>query len=356
MKSFKEFNIPLTLSFILIIVMSTVVLYSLDQNIAKKQLIFALLGIALFIILSVSDYSLIKIYWVYVFIFVVLVLLVTYEFAAVTRGSVRWLRIGFFNVQASELVKPLMISVLASYFAGFKGKKIPDLNVLFSFVLVLLVSVLVAIQPDLGTSLVFLFIYFSMVIFSKFNKHLILVAFILFGLVSLPTWNYLKDYQKARIVVFVNPSIDPLGKGYNVLQSKIAVGSGQIFGKGFGHGTQSRLRFLPEYYTDFIFASFSEEWGLVGVTVLLVLYTILLFSVITVINSVKDFFGFYICLGVFCMILFQLLINIGMNLGSMPVTGIPLPLMSYGGSSILTTCASLGLVNSVWLRKRNGSL
>jgi rod shape determining protein RodA len=209
---------------------------------------------------------------------------------------------------------------------------------------------LVFIQPDLGTSIVLVLVVLGMLLYTNFNKIYFLILLSLFGILSAPVWNLLADYQKERILVFLNPQLDVLGAGYNVIQSLIAIGSGGIFGRGFSQGTQSHLHFLPAYWTDFAFASFAEEWGFIGVVVFFGLYTAFLFIILRVAFIVKDSFGSVLCFGVFLVFLVQFIINVGMNLGLMPVTGIPLPLVSYGGSSLLISCILLGLVQNVWTK------
>ena len=211
---------------------------------------------------------------------------------------------------------------------------------------------LVFIQPDLGTSIVIISIVLAILWFGGLKKIYFVVSLLLVGVFSTPLWSLLKDYQRERILVFLNPSLDILGSGYNVIQSSIAIGSGGLFGRGFGRGTQSHLQFLPVFWTDFVFAAFAEEWGFVGVMLLLSLFTILFFIILTISVKTKDSFGSLISIGVFTVFFLQFIVNVGMNLGIMPVTGIPLPLVSYGGSSLLTSAFLLGLVQSVWIHEK----
>jgi rod shape determining protein RodA len=183
--------------------------------------------------------------------------------------------------------------------------------------------------------------------FAGLDKWYFIISFLALGIFSSPLWGILKDYQKKRMLVFLNPSLDVLGSGYNVIQAQIAVGSGGLFGKGFGHGTQSQLNFLPAHWTDFAFASFSEEWGFVGVALMVLLFLLLLIVLMLIYKRTQNGGGSLIVGGVFAVFLTQFLINVGMNLGVMPVTGIPLPFISYGGSSILVSLLLLGLVQSV---------
>jgi len=192
-----------------------------------------------------------------------------------------------------------------------------------------------------------------MLFFSRMNKKHLVIIFLLLAISSIFAWSYLlHDYQKDRIYVFLDPQRDPKGSGYNVIQSVIAVGSGGIYGRGVGRGLQSQLKFLPERQTDFIFASTAEELGFLGSAIILGLFTLLLFRIIRTAQNARDNFGMYLAIGVFFMFFWQILINIGMNIGVMPVTGIPLPLLSYGGSSLFMTFLSLGLVQSIVARQR----
>src|SRR3989338_5034256 len=206
---------------------------------------------------------------------------------------------------------------------------------------------LIVIQPDLGTALVIFFTWAGMLMLSKVKKTHLLWLFLAFLIAAILAWSsVLHDYQKQRIHTFLNPTADPQGQGYNVLQSIIAVGSGQYLGRGVGRGLQSQLKFLPERQTDFIFASLAEELGFIGSMFVIGLFFVLLLRMITVMKSARDDFGMFLVLGVFMMILFEVTVNVGMNIGLLPITGIPLPLVSYGGSSLLGTFLSLGLVES----------
>jgi len=269
----------------------------------------------------------------------------------VTRGAVRWLEIGAQQFQPSEFSKVALILFLASLLrkrCGSVSRKI----FLLSLASTMLPVVLVYFQPDLGTAIILLTIWLGLIIaagLKPVNLFLMLAGGLGF---LVPLWSLLKDYQRQRILNFLNPALDPLGGGYNVLQSTIAVGSGQIWGRGFGRGTQSHLQFLPEYHTDFIFASLSEEWGFVGSTLLLLFFAVLLLRILVIAREARDDFGSLLVVGVFSFLLPQVFINTGMNLGLMPITGIPLPLVSYGGSSLWVTMMALGLVQSVAMRRK----
>jgi rod shape determining protein RodA len=267
-------------------------------------------------------------------------------------GSRRWIPLPLgFRLQPSEFVKPVIILLVARYLTERKGERLELGDLLRLGGLVGLPMVLVMLQPDLGTALT----YGSILVAGLFLgglrwQHLLLIGVL--SAVLLPGgWYVLKDYQRARLETFVDPMKDPQGKGYQVIQSKIAVGAGGMWGKGVTRGTQTQLRFLPVAHMDFIVSAFAEEHGFVGVVVLLSLYFLLLMQVVQNAQTSPDRAGLLICMGVGALLLFHVLVNAGMAVGWMPVTGIPLPLMSYGGSSALSIFLMLGLVNNVRLRR-----
>ena len=269
------------------------------------------------------------------FIIAVVLLIVTFIIGEQTRGSTRWITIWGFNLQSSEIAKPLLILFLAGNIRKWRS------------LIYVLPLFLVFKQPDLGSTLVLVAIGVIFIINSGFPKKILILLF-LFCLTSIPLgWNFLQEYQRERIIIFLNPTHDPLGSGYNALQSMIAVGNGGLTGLGLGRGTQSHLRFLPEQHTDFIFASFAEELGFAGVICLLAVYFILLREILKIANNCEDDFSKMVVLGVYTLFFAQITINIGMNIGLLPITGITLPLISYGGSSLLTMLMGLGLVLSI---------
>ncbi|MDP2688873.1 MAG: FtsW/RodA/SpoVE family cell cycle protein, partial [Deltaproteobacteria bacterium] len=210
---------------------------------------------------------------------------------------------------------------------------------------------LIAKQPDLGTAIIIWMIFWSMVLIVKVKLRTVIAFVVSFALAAPFLWMALKDYQKARLSSFLNPGADPLGSGYHVLQSKIAIGSGGLIGKGFMEGTQGNLMFLPEHHTDFIFAALAEEWGLLGSVILLALFMTLVLSGINTANNSKDRFGFLLAFGVTAMFFWQIVINLGMVSGMLPVVGVPLPFISYGGSFLITSMISAGLLLNVHMRR-----
>jgi rod shape determining protein RodA len=259
-------------------------------------------------------------------------------------GSRRWVPLpGGLTLQVSEFVKLVMVLLVARYLSEMKGDR-PDIRDLAKLGgLVALPMALVMKQPDLGTALTYMAVAGAGVYFAGLRWHHAAAITVLAVLVLPLGWMALKDYQKARLLSFLDPSRDPHGSGYQVIQSKIAVGSGGMWGKGVARGSQTQLRFLPVPHTDFILSAFAEEHGFFGVLVVLALYFLLLMQIVQNAQAAPDRAGMYVCMGVCAVLLFQLLINAGMLVGRMPITGVPLPLMSYGGSSVLTVCLMLGL-------------
>ncbi len=326
-------------------------LFSASPELARQQGLFALLGLVLYVILSAVNYRFWKKAAPHLYIAICLLLAITLLLGQVSRGTLRWLSWGPFNIQPAELAKFGLIVTLAAFLSS-KYAFFSSLRTLFlSLLLVILPFILVILEPAVGSSFLLLIIWLGMILLSGVKiKHLGLL--ILPAFIGIPfVWLLLKDYQKERILSFLNPQGDPLGSGYNVIQSLIAVGSGRLFGRGFGRGTQSQLRFLPERHTDFIFASLAEEWGFIGASILLILFFILLWRIIAVAKNSPDDFGMLVCIGTFFLMLAQITVNVGMNLGILPVTGLPLPFISYGGSSLIVSFSLLGLVQSVALRE-----
>ena len=276
-----------------------------------------------------------------IYIFSVFLLVITLFFGDNIRGATRWLGVGPFAPQTSEIVKPLFVIAYAGFLANHKLDKLK--NLLLFIVVAGIPVILVNIQPDLGSALVLSALATFMAVFGGLSPKKI-ILFLLFLLLLIPLSPYfLKNYQLDRLESFINPYHDPRGKGYNVIQSVIAIGSGGVFGKGVRLGTQSHLNFLPERHTDFIFASFAEEFGLLGISLTLIAYFSLLSLLLSTVEKLKEQEHRLLGIGIITIFLFQTVVNIGMNLGIMPVTGITLPLFSYGGSSLLSFMALLGM-------------
>ncbi|NLU10002.1 MAG: rod shape-determining protein RodA [Tepidanaerobacter acetatoxydans] len=358
-KLLKNIEYPILIAIILLTIISVLMISSATHamssggsfNTARNQLIWFCIGlVAMVFVISIDYHSFAN--WANIIYIVNLLLLIFVLFIGEEGGGAqRWLDIGPFRLQPSEFAKLAVVITLARHLE--KKKSLNSVQDLFSVGLHMIpIMLLIAKQPDLGTSLVLLAMVFGMLFIAGLSYKL-LAGIITAGLFSLPIlWFFLKPYQKDRILVFINPYLDPLGKGYHVIQSKIAIGSGKIFGKGLYQGTQNQLNFLPVKHTDFIFAVLGEELGFIGGIILFILYFILLYYSLRVAFKARDLLGTYMVVGVVSMWAFQILINIGMNMGIMPVTGIPLPFMSYGGSSFLMNMIAAGLVINVGMRRQ----
>lgn len=330
--------------------LSLLALHSIYPPAFTPQLFFVFISVFVILLVASIDYRILtSSYWIWYLVAFILLLL-TFLIGTDARGSLRWLTLYGLSIQTSELVKP----VLTVFFAGFLTHKLP--RNFPQTVKVLLLSIipiiLVFFQPDLGTSIILIGLVFSMFIASGINLKYISGIFLSILLISPLLFLFLKPYQVDRITSFVNPGSDPLGTGYNAIQATIAVGSGGFWGKGLGQGTQSHLRFLPERHTDFIFASYTEELGFIGAMVMITCYAVIAFALISIARRAQADDGSLISLSALIIILSQVFINIGMNIGILPITGITLPFVSAGGSSLLSFSILLGLSTSVLLHSR----
>jgi rod shape determining protein RodA len=316
-----------------------------------KQIIWIGLAFAVMWVLASIDYHTLLGQVPMLYGLAVLALIATSVLGKFVFGAQRWIRVFGLTVQVSEFVKLVIVLVVARYLAEFKREQLRFRDLLKLGGLVALPTGLVLIQPDLGTALTYLPIVAVGVLLAGIQwRHLAIILTV--AMLAAPAaWLMLQPYQRARLVSFLDPSTDPKGAGYQVIQSRIAVGDGGMWGRGVTHGTQTQLRFLPVPHTDFIFSAFAEEHGFVGVVVVLGLYFLLLMQIVQNAQTAPDRGGMYICMGVATLLLFHLLVNVGMVTGNMPVTGIPLPLMSSGGSHMFSVFMMLGLVNSVRLRR-----
>ena len=271
----------------------------------------------------------------------------TYSFGVTSSGSQRWIDLYFINLQPSELMKIFIILCLAKYFHRMKLENVNSIyTILTSLIIILLPMGLVIVQPDLGTSLLIAISGIAVLWFAGINYKYFIYTMLGF-IISMPfIIAFLKPYQKLRVLTFLNPDRDPLGAGYQIIQSKIAVGSGGIFGKGFLKGTQSYLEFLPEKHTDFIFTLFSEEFGFVGSVILLFIYAVTIYRIMVIGASSRSYFAKIFCYSFGAAIFVYITINMSMVLGLLPIVGSPLPIMSYGGSSMLATMIGFGIVMS----------
>ncbi|MCD4814510.1 rod shape-determining protein RodA [bacterium] len=314
-----------------------------------KQLVWIAVGLVGMLFFASLDFHVLiqryaqPAYWVLVVLLAVLL-----AAGDQISGSKRWLAVGPFSFQPSEFAKIATTLVLAKFLAS-RQDKVRDWQTLFgAFLLALIPMVLILREPDLGTALVFLPLLFAM-LFTVGVPVQRLFMIVGAGILTSPlVWMLLKDYQQRRLVAFLNPSSDTLGAGYNVIQSKIAIGSGGLTGKGWLAGTQGQLRFVPEHHTDFIFSVMAEEWGFLGVSVVLILFTVLLLQMLRVSKTARDMNGSLTAIGLTMIVFTQLIVNLSVATGLMPVTGMTLPFISYGGSSMIISLSVVGILMSIW--------
>ncbi|MCX5709932.1 MAG: rod shape-determining protein RodA, partial [Candidatus Omnitrophica bacterium] len=325
------------------------------EDIYKRQILWVIIGLVCFMFISNLHYRRIWDWTYLLYALGLFFLFLVFALGLVRMGAQRWLRIAWFNFQPSEFLKLIIVIFLARYFSS---KSVSDISILsgkfgitrgiiIPFIFVAIPALMIIEQPDLGSGMIIILLFLSLLYLTGVKLRYIIIFFIL-ALLPLPfLWHMLHDYQKQRLLVFLNPNIDPLGAGYTVIQSKIAIGSGWFFGKGWLSGTQSQLHFLPESHTDFIFATFAEEWGFLGCVVLISLYFTIIYKGFSIAQKTNDFFGKLLAFGITLMLAIQVFVNIAMNMGLAPVVGVPLPLMSYGGSSVLCTFIALGILVNI---------
>ncbi len=317
-----------------------------------KQFIYVAAGVLLMWIVANIDYHALMGQVPVMYMLATGALLAVLLIGKLAFGSKRWILLpGGIHLQVSEFAKLVIILMVARFMTELKSDVVETPDLLKIIGLVAIPMVLIAREPDLGTALTYLPILVVGVFLAGMRWQYWVAIGLIVALIVPASFYLLKDYQKARLVSFLNPDRDPKGSGYQLIQSKIAVGAGSMWGKGVKHGTQTQLRFLPVPHTDFIFSAFAEEHGFLGVVGVLALYFVLLMQIVQNAQTAPDRAGMYICMGVAALLLFHILVNVGMVVGRMPVTGIPLPLMSYGGSSIWSVFLMLGLVNNVRLRR-----
>jgi rod shape determining protein RodA len=360
LSSYRDFDwvllgFVLLLSLISVLEIKSATLHTKFHGFDHKQIGFLAVGLVLMFLISLIDYHrLIDIsHWAYGIS--ILSLVAVLAVGTKVLGGKRWINLGHgFHFQPSEWVKLILIVSVARFFWGLVGKELTWTDIAKAFALVCIPMALVLKQPDLGTALTYLPILICGLFLGgiRFRQvALILLGIVLIGGIAVKSGKHLKPYQQARIDAFINPDSDPRGSGYQIRQSLIAVGAGGIWGKGANKGTQTQGDFLPIPYTDFIFAAFCEEHGFVGAVGVLLLYFLILMRLIQNAQTASDLPGSFIIMGVVAVIVFQVAVNVGMVVGLMPVTGIPLPLLSYGGSSVLFTFMALGIVMNIRMRR-----
>jgi rod shape determining protein RodA len=318
-----------------------------EASVFGRQLIWIAVSVSIFFALSFVDFHFLRKTWVSVTLFILsCVTLASLSLVGhVSRGAASWFSLGAFSLQPSDPIKLVIIIILAKYFSR-RHIEIANLrHILVSGFYAFVIFTFVLIQPALGSAIIIFFIWFGMVLVSGISKKHLLAMFLLGVVAFIGLWNFgLKDFQKHRILNFIHPLADVRGTGYNAYQSSIAVGSGELFGKGVGYGTQSRLKFLPEYQTDFIFAAFAEEWGFFGIIILFFLFGVVIWRILLTARSGETNFEILFGCGVATLIIVHFFINVGMNIQLLPVTGTTLPFLSYGGTHLVTEFAALGIL------------
>ncbi len=351
---------------ILLVSMSVSLIYSLvfsneDSTLAIKQMLFGIIGVVLMALFSIIDYRSYKGLWWILYTISILLLIYVDFFGKVVGGAMRWIDLGFFNLQPSEVAKMALIISLSIFFS-MRYEKLVFKDYLLSLVLFVPPIFLILKEPDLGTAIVVFFIYIGILFAAKPTKKqkiviisslIIIVGIFIAASANIRPFSFLlKDYQRKRVITFINPDSDPLGQGYNVKQAQIAIGSGGLFGKGLGRGSQSQLEYLSMPHTDFIFAGAGEALGFLGTSVIIALLLLLVIRIYSIGQMSQDHFGTLLASGTAAMFMSQSVINIGMNLGLAPVTGIPLPFLSSGGTSLIICFSLLGIIQSIYIRHR----
>ncbi|MBA7686157.1 Peptidoglycan glycosyltransferase MrdB [subsurface metagenome] len=328
--------------------------FSQDPSFFYKQLIFIISGFFLMLIFALLDYRFFRNHprlLIVLYILTNLLLIGVLIFGREIRGALSWIRIGALSFEPVELMKLIMILILAQYFSLRHIELYRIRHIIASGIYTAIPAFLIFFQPDLGSTMILVFLWLGMMIIAGIKWRQLIALFLIGAILIGATWLFLlKPYQKERIITFVNPYLDPLGGSYQRIQSIIAIGAGKFLGRGLGQGSQSQLQFLPEQHTDFIFASIAEEWGFVGVLIIFILYFLFFFRIIKIALQSTNNFARLFCVGALIVFLFQFIVNIGMNLGVLPIAGISLSFISYGGSNLIMGFITLGIIQSIAVR------
>lgn len=355
---YKLSKLPLTLVVLITLVacFGFILMYSAAQGNfspwAYRQMIYFAVFMPIMIIIGLVDLR----FWyksTYLFYYIALALLLIVHLLGYTAmGATRWIDLGLMKLQPSELMKICIIFALARYFHDLGDKSISLQYLIVPSIMLIVPIALIIKQPDLGTAMILLMLGVIMFFMAGVKKWIFIVGIASFAVAIPLIWQFLYDYQKNRILTFIDPSRDPLGDGYNIIQSKIAIGSGGFTGKGFMQGSQSQLQFLPEHQTDFIFTMISEEWGFLGAGLVLLAFSVIIFYCYVIALNAKSKFGRLLAMGVVSMFFLHVFINVAMVMGLLPAVGVPLPLLSYGGTMMTTILIGFGLVISVHVHSR----
>ncbi len=322
----------------------------------KKQILFACAGICILFIVSFLNYKTLKTYGYIAYALMIIPLIAVLLAGKTIRGMKGWFVLFGFGFQPVELAKLFLIVALAKYFSSkiYEIKKFS--HIIISAIIASLAIIPTLLQPDLGSAAVLFLIWVGMLLLFGIKKTDFFILCALFIIIAIGSFSFLKDYQKARISTFLNPESDPLGRGYNITQSIIAIGSGQLAGKGLGAGTQTQLKFLPETKTDFIFSVIAEELGFAVIILIFIGWAILLYRISKIAKESNNEFASFLSLGLAILLFIHFFINIGVSAGLLPATGIPLPFMSYGGSFLITSMISIGIIESIAVRNQKNYL
>lgn len=359
MNKFFKLDWILLVSVFFLLIIGLLIIYSvsfdgatLNPGNLERQITAIIIGLSAMFFLAFFDYRKLDSNSTKLYFLMLVLLSIVIIFGRTVRGHTGWLGFSSFSIQPVELAKVIIIIFLASFLSKKRTQLSIVVRIIASVVLVFIPVFLILKQPDLGSTAIILASWAALLFTSGISKKNLAILFIIGAVLVSPSWFFMKNYQKARITNFFEPYRDPSGSGYNVIQSTIAVGSGRLFGTGLGHGSQSQLNFLPEKHTDFIFSVIAEELGFFGALAIFVLFGIIFWRLKETATAARDNFGYLFVVGAMAMIFFQVLVNVGMNIGVMPVAGVPLPLLSYGGTSMVVTLATLGIAQNVYLRRR----
>lgn len=347
---FRNVDIGLLVPVFILIIISLSTLISIDSNLFKSQLIFFGFSLLVFLLFTQVNYLFINAYSVPIYAISIFLLIILFLIGIESRGAVRWIDILGIRIQFSEILKPFLAVSLASFLSD-RQFNFRSLFLTMGFLLPIII--LITIQPDLGNALVYLGATILTLLIAGFSIRWFIAGLIFFVAFIPLVWNFFHEYQKQRILTFLDPAKDPLGSSYNTIQSVIAVGSGIFLGKGLSETTQSTLKFLPEHHTDFIFAAISEGLGFLGSAIIIISFAFLLFKIYTIFLATNEKFCKIFLTISFSTICIQFFVNIGMNIGILPVVGITLPFVSYGGSSLLSNFIFLALISSMSSNLKN---
>ncbi len=328
-----------------LILVNLTTLFSLNKELFKNEIIYIVVGFVVYLLFSYVNLGIAKLYGKQIYIASLLLLFAVLVIGVETRGSLRWIEIFGFRIQFAEILKPFLAISLSSFLILKKSISLKNFVNILLFMFP--VAFLVFIQPDLGDALIYIIVTLLTLFFYGFPFVYFLGLLIIFLLLAPIGWFFLHEYQRQRVLTFIDPARDPLGKSYNAIQSMIAVGAGMFLGRGLGQGSQSELRFLPERHTDFIFATISEQLGFIGSSLIIIAFAFMLYRIFKISSSSNDKFAKLFSISCFFILLTQFFVNVGMNIGVLPVVGVTLPFVSYGGSSMLTNFIILGLLASI---------